>query len=243
MKIITEKIIKPPRILIYGVGGIGKTSLFAGMPKPIFSDIEGGADQLGVARFDTIKNLKDLQKQIEWLCSNEHEFKTYVIDSADWLEKLIAEHIIETHDEKDLAYGKGNDLIRRELGKILAGLDWLRNYKSMIIGFTAHAKIKEFKDPMSQNYDIYTLNCKDEKFASLLIEWCDLVGFANYRLTIVSDGESFGKKLTKAKGGDERVLYVTNKASFIAKNRYGIKDSLPLDAKQLLTLIKGNNNE
>lgn len=246
MKIITEKIIKPPRVLVYGVGGIGKTSLFADFPKPIFSDIEGGADQLGVARFDSIKKLDDLKKQIEYLCKEDHDYKTYVIDSADWLEKLITEHITEVHDEKDLAYGKGNDFIRRELGKILAGLDWLRNYKGMIIAFTAHAKIKQFKDPMASDYDIYTLNCKDEKFASLLIEWCDLVGFANYRISVVSDGESFGKKITKAKGGDDRILYVTNKASFVAKNRYAIKDQLPLDAKKLLKAIKGdsdNNNK
>lgn len=243
MEIITKKIIKPPRLLIYGVGGIGKTSFMAGLPSPIISDIEGGADQLDVARFGEIKDLKTLQSQIEWLCKEPHDFKSYVIDSADWLEKLITEHITKNYDEKELSYGRGNQLIREELGKILAGLDWLRNYKNMIIGFTAHAKIKEFKDPMSDNYDIYTLNCRDEKFASIIIEWCDIVGFANYRYTVVAESESFGKKLTKAKGGDERVLYVTNKASFVAKNRYSIKEHLQLDANKVLNAIGFDSNK
>ena len=246
MEIIKGKIIKPPRVLVYGVGGIGKTSFFANFPAVVFSDIEGGADVVGADRFPEIKKLDDLWEQIKWLCKEEHNYKTYVIDSADWLEKLITEFVNDEYDAKELSYGKEGFFIRQELGKILTSLDWLREYKKMTIGFTAHAKIKEFKDPLTDNYDIYCINCKDDKFASLIFEWCDVVGFANYKYRVEEIGESFGKKITKAKGIDERALFVTNKASFLAKNRYGIKSEMQLDANKFLSAIansgKAENN-
>ena len=241
MEIIKTKIIKPPRLLIYGVGGIGKTTFLSKLPNVIFSDIEGGADEIGIDRFPKIEKLADLQKQIEWLCKEDHQYNSYVIDSADWLEKLIAEHVAKAHSDSDLEYGKRYLFARQELAKILGGLDWLREYKKMIIGFSAHAKIKTYNDPLAASYDIYTLNCLDEKFASILIEWCDLVGFANYRLVVETESKSFGKAVNKAKGSDQRVLHVSNKAGITAKNRYGISGTMPLDTVKVLKAIKGDS--
>lgn len=223
MKIITTKKIKPPRVLIYGEGGVGKTSLLSQFPNAFCIDVEDGANEIGVARpEDKIKDLKDIQTCIEWLCGNDHDFKTVFIDSADWLERKITDHVEKTYTSKELSYGQGAKLIRSELGKILAGLDWLREYKNMIVGFTAHAKVKEFKDPLTANYDRYTLNCVDEKFGDEIYEWADLVGFAKYKVVTKVEGESFGKEIVKAKGSDEREIHFTKKAGFRAKNRYGI---------------------
>ena len=66
----SERAVKPPRILIYGKEGIGKTWFAAGMPNPIFLPLEDGLGS-GIScdsfplieRYqDLIKNLKDLIK-------------------------------------------------------------------------------------------------------------------------------------------------------------------------------------
>ena len=40
----------PPRLLIYGEAGVGKSSFAAAAPKPLFLDLEGGIDGLDVPR-------------------------------------------------------------------------------------------------------------------------------------------------------------------------------------------------
>jgi len=46
------KIKATPRILIYGQEGVGKSTLASGAPDPLWLDIEDGASQLCVARFE-----------------------------------------------------------------------------------------------------------------------------------------------------------------------------------------------
>ncbi len=41
----------PPRLLIYGTEGIGKSTTAAGAPKPIFIPTEDGLDQIDCASF------------------------------------------------------------------------------------------------------------------------------------------------------------------------------------------------
>jgi len=242
MKINKEKIIKPPRILIYGVGGVGKTKFCSELPKPIFSDIEGGADELGVDRFDRPEHFLGFLEQIKWLLKNDHDYKTYVIDSIDWLEKLAEEDSANAFNKLSVGevdFGKGYSRVVSEVARVLDLLDELRNKKSMIIALTGHAKIVTFEDPTSASYNRYSLDCRD-KVTATVVEWVDCVAFANYRFAVKKEGESFGKDTVKAVGSGERVMYLEERPAYIAKNRYGIKEVLPLDAKIFLNKIRSN---
>ncbi len=52
--------------------------------------------------------------------------------------------------------------------------------------------------------------------------------FANYRISTVKSDVGFNKKVTRALGSGERVLYTAERPAFLAKNRYGLPDSLAL---------------
>ena len=65
--------------------------------------------------------------------------------------------------------------------------------------------------------------------AALLQEHSDIVLFANYRVSTVKADVGFNKKVTRALGSGERVLYTEERPAFLAKNRYGLPDVLPLD--------------
>ena len=45
MKITSGKVIRPQKVVIYGSEGIGKTSMAAQFPNPLFIDTEGGTVQ------------------------------------------------------------------------------------------------------------------------------------------------------------------------------------------------------
>ena len=54
---------KPPRFLIYGTEGIGKSTTAASAPKPIFVQTEDGTDQIGCDSFPLAATLSKC-----WTC-------------------------------------------------------------------------------------------------------------------------------------------------------------------------------
>ncbi len=49
----------PPRILVYGTEGVGKSSLAATTPKPIFIQTEDGLGEIDCDKFPLAKSLED----------------------------------------------------------------------------------------------------------------------------------------------------------------------------------------
>jgi hypothetical protein len=60
-------------------------------------------------------------------------------------------------------------------------------------------------------------------------EWCDVVGFANYKTIVKSSDVGFNNKVSRGISTGERLLYTSEKPAYLAKNRYSLPDSLPLD--------------
>ena len=88
---IKEKIErKPPRILIHGTAGLGKTTLAASIPGVIFIQTEDGlAGVADVPHFPLAKSYDDVMSALHELANEKHQFKAIAIDSLDWLESLI----------------------------------------------------------------------------------------------------------------------------------------------------------
>ena len=91
----------------------------------------------------------------------------------------------------------------------------------------AHTDIKRFDSPEHEPFDRYVIKLH-ARAAALLQEHSDVVLFANYRISTVKSDVGFNKKVTRALGSGERVLYTAERPAFLAKNRYGLPDSLPL---------------
>ena len=87
--------VKPPRILIYGVSGVGKTTLAASAPSPVFILTEDGLGALDVPHFSLATSFDDILQAQGALYTEPHEFKTVVVDSLDWLEPLVWKHVCE----------------------------------------------------------------------------------------------------------------------------------------------------
>jgi len=215
----------PPRICIYGTHGIGKSTIASLFPAPIFISTEDGIDGLDVTSFPKAAHISDIAASIKTLIKEEHEFRTVVLDTVDWLvEPLIVEDVEATHDAKDLAYGKGQMLVAESFREILQGMDVLRRKRDMNVVLLAHANIVKFDDPRTEGYDRYTPKLPN-RCNALLQEWVDVLTFAAFRVIIKKSDAGFNKEVARGVSTGERLLHFVENPAFLAKNRYSCPDS------------------
>jgi len=221
MKILTGKKPVPRRCLLYGVHGIGKSSWAAQAPAPLFLDFEDGLNDIDCSRTDHLQSMEMVNEAFIWLESEQHEFQTLVIDSADWLERRIWDLVAERGGKKsieDFEYGKGYKLAGAVWQNFLKRLDWIRTERKMSIVILAHSQIEKQSPPGSESYDRYSPAL--HKTASAMVqEWCDEVLFASYQTFTKTEDEGFGKKRTIALGGTDRIIRTQESATALAKNR------------------------
>jgi hypothetical protein len=216
-----------PRIFLYGVEGIGKTTFASQAPKPIFICTEEGLGSLQVDHFPLATKASEVLDAIAALVSEAHDFGTVVLDSVDWLDNLIWAEVEATHDAKDLAYGKGAMIVADKWREVLAGLNSLRNDKGMVVILIAHTQIKRFDSPEVEPYDRYQPKLQ-ERSNAILREWADAVLFANYKTLIKKDDIGFNKTSNRGISTGERLLYTSERPAYMAKNRYSLPDSIPM---------------
>lgn len=234
--IATGSRIKPPKLVIYGVGGIGKTTFAAGAPSPVFLFTEEGQGSLDVARFEprkddpVLKTWAEIIGCCESLYNDPHEYETVVLDSMDFAEPLLWKHVSETNNKADIeafGYGKGYVYAVDEARTLFQWLDALRNDRNMAIIVIAHSQTKKFESPDAQTYDRYQLRLQ-ERLAAHVHDWSDVLLFANYKTVVVKDEEGFNRERKRGVGVGERVIYTEERPAFWAKNRYGLPFELPL---------------
>lgn len=244
-KIHTGKRPAPPRLLIYGVEGVGKSSFAAGAPHPIFIPTEDGLGEIDCAAFPLAKTLPEVETYLSALASEPHDYQTVVIDSLDWLEQLIWDDLCRlsnaTSIEKvDGGYGKGYIAALRFWRQLIDLLETLHKQRQMAVILIAHAKVERFEDPESNAYDRYSPRL--HKHANAIItEWADAVLFATRKFRTESEDVGFGRERTIAVGigkdGGERILRTVGGPACIAKNRYNLPYELPLSWAEFFSAL------
>ena len=217
---------KAPRIVLYGVPGIGKSTFAAQAPNPIFLQTENGLNHLDVAKFPLASTLQDITDALDLLINNQTEYKTLVLDTLDWAERIIFQVVAKENgvaDVGEIGYGKGPRMAVPHWNKILSRLDALSE-RNMAIILLAHSKITKFKSPDTNDYDRYEMDL-DKNGASLFVEWADAVMFANHRVFTSTEK---GSTTAKGTGNGERILYTERRPAFEAKNRYNLPPEMKL---------------
>lgn len=222
------KNLRPPRIFLYATHGIGKSTFASKSDSPIFICAEDGLDALDVASFPIAQSSADVTEMIGTLYTEDHDYKTVVVDTVDWLENILISELEVEHDAKALAYGRASIFLAEKWLTLLDGFNALRNDKGMTIIMLGHSEIKRFDSPEVDSYDRYQPKMT-ARSSSLIQEWADCVFFANYKTNVKKEDLGFNKERSRAIGNGERLIYTTEKPSHVAKNRYGLTDSFKLD--------------
>lgn len=234
--------VRPQKVVIYGPEGVGKTTLAAQFPSPLFIDTESSSDYLDVPRLPAPTSWQMLLDEVTWIRDYPYECGgTLVLDTADWAQKLAIDDVCNSMGFKSIeepGYGKGYTYVTERFGKLLNMLSEVCE-SGLNVVVTAHAIISKFEQPDEMGaYDRWGLKLIDGKKASvaaMLKEWADAVLFANYKTIVISTSKD--GKVGKAQGGKNRMLYCSHAATWDAKNRWGLSDEVPMEWSQIAPFI------
>ena len=169
-------------MVLYGTEGIGKTTLAASAPKPLFIAAEHGSHHVDVARLPELQTWEDIKGSLLELTQEQHDFQTLVVDTLDWIEPILWAHLCKRDDKDSIeafGFGKGYTAAVDEWRVFLAALQRLVDKKRINVVLLAHALVKPFKNPEGSDFDRYEL-ALNKNAAGLFKQWPDLLGFANH---------------------------------------------------------------
>lgn len=232
-KVTKGKVVAPHLLLLYGPDGIGKSTFGAGAPNPIFLGPEKGTMNLDVARFPSPNKWDDVIQAVDELGSSNHEFKTLVVDTLDWLEPLVYEKVCTDYGVNSIekaagGYGKGYREAFNTMVDFRERLSFIRETKKMNVILLAHSKVTTFEDPATeQGYNRYELKLQDSANVSMRSMWreyVDSVLFCNFETFSKGEGKSARGVSTR-----DRKMWTEREPAFDAKNRFGLPFEMNLD--------------
>ena len=230
--VTTGPMAKKRRTFLYGPHGIGKTTWAAAWMNPIFICTEDGSQDLDVARTPLLKAAKDVVAAIREVKASEYD--TLVLDSIDWLEKLIEKDL---HDSNfNCAFGQGLIEVSRRIGGVLSLLDELIAAGKHVI-LLGHSHIRTVTRPDGTSWSRYEPKLSKHAVATVS-EWCDEMLFADNQ--VVTQNKQVGmKSVSVGVDAGPRILHTVGTPAFEAKHRkVGLKHNYELaDVSSYITDI------
>ena len=205
---------QPPRILMYGPPGIGKTSLAAEFDAPVFLQVEEGTPgDLELVSFGKIESFGQLMEALGVLYTEDHAFKTVVLDSVTELERLVFAETCARGDDKgnakanieDFGYGKGYVYAKRIWQEIIDGLNALRKDRGLTIILIAHSTVERFDDPETVSYDRYEIDLHKHSVGAIEREM-DAIFLLKSPVNVKKEEQGFNKERAIADGSSDRTL-------------------------------------
>lgn len=199
-KIQRGRVALPPRVLLHGFDGVGKTTAACGAPDPFALDFNRGSVKFDVARVSP----GTFSEAIEWLTAIERgdvKCGAVVLDSLTELELMSHVELFHGSSLEDFngGFGRGQTHAVMKWREVLAQLDriWLQG---KAIALIAHSIVKKFDDPTGPGYERFEPSLQP-KLAGLVRQWVDFVLFCREEILISKS------KTEKTKGVTTGVRY------------------------------------
>jgi hypothetical protein len=229
----------PSRVVLHGVGGVGKTSWAAYAPHPLFilspgeNGLETLMDQGQIPQRDFVEfsDWLDLLAFLQDFRTSEHDYKSLVFDVLDGFVGVAKGWALPNKFDNDdgpkgwLNYSAGERFIASTMWpELLNTLDRIREDRKMAIVGLAHTTQATYKNPRGPDYDRF-VPAMYKDIWSVTYGWADMVLFANHE---VFTKQAKGEKKGKAFGGQVRVMQTVQDATADAKNRHGMIEPIPM---------------
>jgi AAA domain len=234
-RILKGKVERPPRVVVYGFDGVGKTGFAAGAPNTFFLDANKGSFKYDVSRVI----VESWDETYEWLAaveSGEIACENVALDAVSDFERMSHARLFPgtTVSKFEGGFNKGDDVAVMEWTRLLYHLErvWMRG-KGIIL--VAHATVKKFEDPTGPGYERFELATR-KPLAHLLRGWADYVLFARESVAIAGEKN----KPVKATTTGERWIYTRRTPAFDAKARGTalFPEKIPLSWGEFVSAIR-----
>ena len=218
----------PQKIVLYGTGGIGKSTLASLAPKPVILDIETGTRDLDAHRVEGIESFAELRACLQGTALDG--FQTVVIDSASKVQELAVAHTLETvkHEKgyhvssvEGYGFGRGLQFVYDTFLLLLADLDGqARKGRNVIL--VGHRCTDTAPNPEGDDFPRYELDLQSPRsgkasIRNRVVQWADHVLYLGYDV-VAEDGKGIG--------GGTRTIWPNELPHHIAKSRR-IADPIP----------------
>lgn len=202
---IIEKM--PVTLLIYGAGGVGKTTFAATAPKPLIVDCEGGTKYLGKRGIEAdvvnIKSWSEMKEVIDLM----KDYETIVIDPIGELMEKLKRHMIGLRDKK---------LTQSDGSPTAAGWGWLkdnlRGYLKILRDSGKHVVIIAHVEEKEDGDHIIKRPLLQTKLSEEIVNMLDAAGY----MTRVNGGQDEEGNELDAK---RVILFDADSDRYVAKDR------------------------
>lgn len=238
LQITKGKVNRALRVTIYGLEGIGKSTLASLFPNPVFMDVESGTDQLDVARIPKPASWEMIRQITADFRRDPQGFQTLVIDTADWAERYAIVEVCAQNNLPSLGgaddYGRSFNLLEEKWAKWLDSLSDICYGLGVHIVVLAHAMMRKFEQPEEAGaFDRWEMKLQKKPSAKMK-EWSDMLLFVGYKTLVVATSK--GKGATKKGTGGSRVIRTTHHPCWDAKNRYDLPNEIELTVENKIVL-------
>ena len=222
---------RPIICTLFGEGGMGKTTLAAMFPNPVFIRTEDGTASLAgndnVSLFPLATSTQDVLDAIEALATQKHDHKTLVIDSITQLGTMIEAEIVaadpkaKSINQAGGGYGAGYSTAAEKHRQIRDWAGSLAYEKGMNVIFIGHADTEMLDLPDMDAFARYTVRMH-KKSLPHYTDNVDLVGLIRLK-TLIRGGDGDKKRAIST---GEREIICHPQASSVTKNRFNISEPL-----------------
>lgn len=225
--VVKASVCYPPKGIIYGPPGIGKTTFGASADDPLIIDCEHGAGMIECQRTPYLEDWESIDEWLTALEKDNHKYKTVVIDSLDWAVRRIEEHVAGVGNKMDSTlnrshggYGNGKQVLKNYVYRaFLPKLDRIIA-RGIAVILLAHARRAEVTDIDGITVEKTTADLPDD-YLNTFVEWSDFVCLAR----LGNDGK--------------RILVTSETDAALAKNRYGMPGEVDFTWSAFCSAVMG----
>jgi AAA domain len=222
----------PPLLLIYGVPGVGKSSMALECPDTVYIQIspEAPPENVEAFGFGELTSYQEVVEAMKSLFLEPHNFKHVVFDSLDSLEPLIWQEACKRNNWTTIetpGYGAGYTAANYVWHEFVALCEKLRRGRGLAVTWLARAKAENHEEPGFQTYKRYTIRLHKGGHG-ILTGAAGGVMFINTKVTVKETDAGFNRKEAHVEGGGTRWLFTDGRPAFEAKNRFNMPDQIAL---------------
>lgn len=210
------------RIVIYGPGGVGKTSAANSAPRPAFYDLDRSGRHFNLNVVKDVENWTDMRTSLQteslWA-----ETDTVIVDSATVAQEWALAHNLKTipHEKggfvdsiEGWGYGKGYRYLYDTFMCLLSDLE-AHSAKGRHVVLVCHSTKELVTNPEGEDFWRYEPDLqnpkKDGRIRDRVQGWADHVFFVNH--------DTIADKSGKARATDTRSIRCLEMPFYLAKSR------------------------